>query len=140
MSDRSDILAPNNTDEEQKEDDELPQSNSGAFDKDDKIVFERLALVADDEYEREHDMNCDNGVYREGYKVEELAIKTGLRPQSVNWDERMKQLKEEKRAELSMRQLQTKPSESFMQANKKPDDLEFIDETVDWTVGEVGTD
>ena len=82
MSERSEILAPNNTDEEPKVDadgNEIEHNNSEAFDKDDKIDFCKLALIADDEYEREHDENCDNGVYREDVNVQELAKKTGLK-------------------------------------------------------------
>ena len=106
MSERSEILAPNNTDSEPKvnsEGEEIPHSNSGAFDKGDKIEFCKMALLADEEYEREHDQNVDNGVYRKEANVEELAQKAGLKQTPYSWQELMQKLKEDEEAKRNAR-------------------------------------
>ena len=91
MSERSDVLAPNNSSDEEEDKDGKPKvyDNVDAFDKDEKMDFDKQALIADEEYEREHDLNCDNGVYRKGFDINELAVKTGLKESSDPWKNRM---------------------------------------------------
>lgn len=143
MSDRSEILAPNNSDQEPKigeDGNEIPFSNSGAYDKDDKIEFCKMAEIADDEYEREHDDNCDNGVYREDADIEVLAKKSGLKQHDVPWYEFMQQLKDEQRQEEAKKRLEQMPKHALSklkQMGTKPPDLDFIDENVNWFVGEL---
>lgn len=62
-----------------------------------------MALLADEEYEREHDQNVDNGVYRKDANVEELAQKAGLKQTPYSWQELMKKLKEDEDAKRNAR-------------------------------------
>lgn len=47
------------------------------------IGFSRQAFRVDAQYERDHNENCDNGVYRDEIDHKDLAMRTGLKEEEV---------------------------------------------------------
>ena len=85
----SQILAPNNSTQSAGRTlfDDLPIDCKQA-EKTDEISFEPQAFRADMQYEREHNENCDNGVYREQANQIEMAARAGLkRPEAISMKE-----------------------------------------------------
>ena len=81
ITEQSEILCPNASSRDNENDDQKAKKELEVDmkSKDSLLYFEKQALHADLEYERQHNLDCDKGVYRQKASMLDQAKRTGLR-------------------------------------------------------------